>query len=116
MPRRAYAALAAGETATNNQPFWAHNERDCMEAKYRVPEDDKCAVVYTSKESGLPLILCRTSNSQDAEVIMSACNAHGQLVVALVAAKLRLEFANKHIDCADVLALIESALTVEGGG
>lgn len=37
-----------------------------------------------------------------------------QLVVALTAARNRLTFANKHIDCADEIAAIEAALAAAG--
>jgi hypothetical protein len=48
------------------------------------------------------------------ELIVTACNAHDQMAAALKAARDRLTFANKHIDCAEEIAAANAALTAAG--
>lgn len=50
----------------------------------------------------------------NAEFLVLAWGAHDQLVTALKAARDRLTFANKHIDCAEEIAAANAALLAAG--
>lgn len=78
--------------------------------KYSIGKD-RLSVVYASGDYPHNILqLCSTTNSQDAESILLAVNAHDKLLEALRNASRQLKNANKLIDCESEIALADEAI------